>query len=70
MAKGKFEYWKGKNGWFWHLKARNGEILSHSESYTTERGCKKGINSAINAAGDASLIPEKRIVKLKSPPKK
>lgn len=29
----KFEYWKSKCRWYWHLKAANGEIIAHGEGY-------------------------------------
>jgi uncharacterized protein YegP (UPF0339 family) len=37
-------------GFFWRLKAENGETLCHSEVYTTKQMARKGIASAIEAA--------------------
>jgi uncharacterized protein len=41
----KYEYWKsaGNGQWYWHLKARNGEIVAQSEGYTTKQKCREGI---------------------------
>ena len=53
MKTAKIEYWEAgsytiKPGryapyWFWHVRAKNGQILCHSESYNTKRACLKGI---------------------------
>lgn len=65
MRKPKFEFWKGKSGWFWHFKAGNGQILCHSESYTTRRNCVHGIVSIrLAIRGDRADT-----VYLKDPPK-
>lgn len=38
----RFQYGKGKDGlWYWHLRARNGEIISEGEGYKTKRGALK-----------------------------
>ena len=42
---GKFVMKKVKTGVKFNLKATNGEIIATSEVYTTERACKKGIES-------------------------
>lgn len=42
---GKFVMKKVKTGVKFDLKATNGEIIANSEVYTTERACKKGIES-------------------------
>ncbi len=31
---------KGKAGWYWRIKARNGKTLCHGASYTGKQGCK------------------------------
>lgn len=33
----------GKTTWFWRLRARNGEIIAHGESHTSERDAKRAI---------------------------
>lgn len=47
MKTGKWEYWRSvkDNLWYFHLKARNGKVILHSEGYWTEKGCKNGIKS-------------------------
>ncbi len=42
---GKFVMKKVKTGVKFDLKATNGEIIANSEVYTTERACRKGIES-------------------------
>lgn len=32
---------------YWHIKAANGEILAHSEGYTTRQGAERGAQAAI-----------------------
>jgi uncharacterized protein YegP (UPF0339 family) len=32
-------------GFYWHLKADNGEKLCHSEVYTTKQAAQKGIEA-------------------------
>ena len=41
----KYEYWKSQKDsqWYWHLKGRNGEIVSNSEAYTSKAMCEHGI---------------------------
>ncbi len=39
-----FEIFKSRDAKFvWHLRADNGEILCHSETYTTRRAAEDGI---------------------------
>ncbi len=33
-------------GYYWHLKAANGEKLCHSEVYTTKQAAQAGIEAA------------------------
>ena len=57
----KFEIYKDKNGTFrFRLRARNGEILLNSSSYTTKASCKNGIASVLKNAPDAELIVQNR----------
>ena len=52
---GKFEIKKAKDGQFhFNLKAANGEIILSSETYTTKRNAKKGIESVRKNAGSDS----------------
>lgn len=38
-----FELFQGKNGQhYWHLKARNGEIVAQSEGYVSKQGANDG----------------------------
>lgn len=44
--KGKFQLFKGINGqYYFRLKAPNGEIIGHSEGYTTKQSAENGISS-------------------------
>jgi uncharacterized protein YegP (UPF0339 family) len=48
----KFEYWESKKDgqWYFHLKAKNGEIIAQSQGYTTKDNCINGIQSIKNNA--------------------
>lgn len=43
-------------GYFWRLKANNGEILCHSQVYTTKQGAKDGIAAAERVAPNADTV--------------
>jgi len=46
MKTPKIEYLKAApyaRYWYWRVRAKNGEILCHSEGYKTKRACLKGI---------------------------
>ena len=47
---GKFEIIDAKNGVKFNLKAGNGEIIAHSEVYSSLGSCKKGIASVVKNA--------------------
>lgn len=50
----KFELYRDKSGAFrFRLKARNGEIIAASESYTAKAGCLGGIESVKKNAAEA-----------------
>lgn len=52
----KFEMYQDKAGFFrFRLKARNGEIIAMSETYTAKAGCLNGIESVKKNAGDAEI---------------
>jgi uncharacterized protein YegP (UPF0339 family) len=42
-----------RGGYFWRLKATNGEPLCHSEVYTTKAAAQNGINAVKQIAPDA-----------------
>lgn len=49
MKRPKIEIWPVVSGnrdmWYFRVKARNGEILCHSETYTSKQSCLKGIKA-------------------------
>jgi len=52
----KFEVYNDKSGEFrFRLKAKNGEIIAVSESYTSKSGCLGGIESVKKNAPDAEI---------------
>jgi uncharacterized protein len=53
---GKFEVYKGKDGFRWRLKAGNGEIVATGESYPTKAGAIKGTEAVQRAAASASVV--------------
>lgn len=55
----KFELYQDKNGLFrFRLKARNGESIGFSDSYTTRASCLSGIESVRRNACDAEIQDE------------
>ena len=55
----KFEMYTDKAGSYrFRLKARNGEIIAVSDSYTAKAGCRGGIESVKKNAADAQIIME------------
>lgn len=54
MSNGKFEIFLGSNTqYYFRLKAPNGEIIGHSEGYTTKQSAENGIVSVrINSQDD------------------
>lgn len=49
----RFEIFVGENDeYYFHLKARNGEIILQSEGYKTKQGCENGIRSVRENAKD------------------
>lgn len=55
--KSKIEIKKTNNPfrWYFRVKARNGEILCHSEVYTTKQECEQGVNALLLALVDATI---------------
>lgn len=55
----KFELYRDKTGFYrFRLKARNGEIIAVSETYTARAGCLNGIESVKKNAMDAEILEE------------
>ena len=53
----KFEMYRDKSGAFrFRLKARNGEIIATSESYSSRAACENGIESVRKNAPDAKIV--------------
>lgn len=46
---------EGDEGYFWRLRARNGEVLAHSENYTTLQAARKGVRAARTASLTATV---------------
>lgn len=40
----KFEVWKSKGHWYWHLKAANGEIIAQGQPYKRKTDLMHCIN--------------------------
>lgn len=56
---GTFRLWKGRdNQFYWSLKAANGQILCHSEGYTSKQAALSGIESCKQNALTARLADE------------
>lgn len=51
-----FEVLKASTGYFWRLKGSNGEILCHSEVYTTKQSAERGAETAKRIAPGASVV--------------
>ena len=55
----KFELYRDKTGFYrFRLKARNGEIIAVSETYTARAGCLNGIENVKKNAMDAEILEE------------
>jgi len=56
MKNPKFQIFEGKDQQFYfHLRARNGEIILASEGYTTKSACKNGIEAIKEVAKEAPV---------------
>ena len=52
-----FEIFRATSGgYFWHLKAANGEKLCHSEVYTTKQSAQAGIEAVKRIASGAPTV--------------
>ena len=59
MTNPKFELYRDRAGTYrFRLKARNGEIIAISESYTGRAGCLNGIESVRKNAAEAQITEE------------
>ena len=57
MAEPKFEIYKDAKGEYrFRLIAPNGEIIAHSEGYTSKAGCMNGIESVKENAPKAGIV--------------
>ena len=50
-----FEILRANTGFYWRLKATNGEILCHSEVYTTKQAAQNGI-AAVKAIAPSAPV--------------
>ena len=56
-----FEIFDGqRGGYYWHLKAANGEILCHSEEYTAKQSAINGIAAVKRIASAAPVYDRTR----------
>lgn len=55
---GKFVIRKTAAGFYFVLKAGNGEIIATSETYKSKDACKNGIESVKKNAPDADVVEE------------
>lgn len=55
-AVGKFEIFKGKkSGWYFRLRARNGQTILTSQRYKTKQGTEKGVASRKKNASENNI---------------
>jgi len=47
-------------GYFWRLRARNGQILCHSEVYTSKAAALNGIDAVCSVVPDAQVFDHSR----------
>ena len=61
MSNSKFETFLGKNKqYYFHLRAKNGQIILSSEGYTSKINCKNGIESVKKNSKDNSIFETKK----------
>ena len=52
----RFEIFQDKRGHYrFRMKARNGEVIAHSEPYSTKNACMDGVMSVIENAPEAEI---------------
>lgn len=56
----KFEILKNYNSYYqpyyWRIKSANGEILAHSEMYSSKESCKKAISTIKTNAATSEVV--------------
>ncbi len=53
----KFEISRARNGqFFWRIVAHNGQVLAHSETYTTKASCRNAIDTVKARAASAQVV--------------
>ena len=52
----KFEMYKSGNEWRWRLKAANGEIIAHGESYKNRDDCVRAVNLVMDTNRQTSFV--------------
>lgn len=56
MKKPTFVPYKARDGYRWHLLARNNKIIAESgEAYTRKRDCLRAIDAVVHAIFDADI---------------
>ncbi len=56
MKTAKFKIFKGRKFWYWHLTAKNGEIVCQSEGYATKQMATKTVKKIQSIAAGAEII--------------
>lgn len=60
MKQPRFQAFKARDGWRWHLRAANGRILADSgEAYASRRNCLRAIatvTAAVERIGHAAML--------------
>jgi uncharacterized protein YegP (UPF0339 family) len=56
MNVSKFEVFPSEGGWYFHLRAKNGEILCQSEAYGSQRDARRGARALRLAALTARTV--------------
>lgn len=51
-----FEILRATGGYYWRLKASNGETVCHSEVYTTKQSAEAGVSATKRIAPVASVF--------------
>ena len=51
-----FEIHRASGGFYWRLKSTNGEVLCHSEVYTTKQAAQYGIDAVKRIAPTAPVV--------------
>lgn len=57
MKRNKIEVFPAADGWRWHLRSTNGEIVTQSEGYKTKQNALKGVS----ALKRAMIFPQVKV---------